>query len=189
MIVYSIRESHPPDNILRLGFSVWARNYAKNYLSLYPKAAKDAQTISKSDNVYLYSLVDDIWPLVSLQRSQNEQEDITKNFLVQLQIFGFDEIHLVSKIVEKTSPGNFLPLASKFTISEFGKILPQSKKVEFEKLNLSEILGFLWHIYVLNIAFKKFQLNGLLVGIRSEFFYLASRKLLPPHDVYFVKTI
>jgi len=90
--------------------------------------------------------------------------------------------------MEETALGACLSYATKVTVSEFWKLLPQSKKNTSDNLTLVEMVGFLWHIHVLGIALNEFQLTGLLAGIRSEFFYLTARKLLPPHDVYFINT-
>lgn len=189
MIAYSICESpHTPHNVLRLGFSVWARNPPKDYLSIYPKAAEEVKKRVGSENVSLCALIDDVWPMVTLSRTQREQQEISDQFIALLPDLGFHEVHLVSNFMKDIALGTYLPYATKVTLSEFWKLLPQSKKTISDDLTLKEILGFLWHIYVLEIALKEFRLTGLLVGIRSEFFYLIARKLLPPHDVYFVKT-
>ncbi len=189
MIVYSIcKSSCTPPNILRLGFSVWARNPPKDYLSIYPKAAEEARKKAGAENVFLCALVDDVWPMIALSRTRKEQQNISDRFVALLPNLGFHEVHLVSDFVKDTSLGAYLPYATRVTVSEFWKLLPQSKKTISDKLTLNEILGFLWHIHVLGIALEKFRLSGLLVGIRSEFFYLTARKLLPPHDVYFVNT-
>jgi len=188
MIAYSICESlHTPPNVLRLGFSVWARNPPKGYLSIYPKAAEEARKRAESENVSLCALVDDVWPMVALSRTHREQQNISDQFAL-LPDLGFHEVHLVSDFVKDVALGAYLPHATRVTVSEFWKLLPQSKKTISDNLTLNEILGFLWHIHVLEIALGEFQLTGLLVGIRSEFFYLTARKLLPPHDVYFVNT-
>lgn len=189
MIAYSICESTPaPPKVLRLGFSVWARNPPKDYLSIYPKAAEVARKRAGSDNVSLCALVDDIWPMVALSRTYKEQQNISDHFIALLPNLGFHEVRFVSDFVKDVVLGAFLPYATRVNMSEFWKLLPQSKKTISDKLTLTEILGFLWHIHVIKIALGEFQLAGLLVGIRSEFFYLTARKLLPPHDVYFVNT-
>jgi len=189
MIVYSICESpHTPPNVLRLGFSVWARNHSKGYLSIYPKAAEEARKKAGSENVFLCALVDDVWPMVALSRTPREQQNISDQFIALLPDLGFHEVHLVSDFVKDVALGAYLPNATRVTVSEFWKLLPQSKKNISDNLTLNEILGFLWHIHVLEIALREFRLTGLLAGIRSEFFYLTARKLLPPHDVYFVNT-
>jgi hypothetical protein len=189
MIAYSICESPPsPPKVLRLGFSVWARNLPKDYLSIYPKAAEEVRKRAGSDNVSLCALVDDVWPMVALSRTYKEQQNISDRFIALLPDLGFHEVHLVSDFVKDVALGAYLPYATKVTVSEFWKLLPQSKKTISDNLTLTEIIGFLWHIHVLKIALGKFQLAGLLAGIRSEFFYLTARKLLPPHDVYFVNT-
>ncbi len=189
MIEYSICETpHTPSNVLRLGFSVWARNPPKDYLSIYPKAAEEARKKAGSENVSLSALVDDVWPMVSLSRTYKEQQNISDRFIALLPDLGFDEVHLVSDFVKDVALGAYLPFATRVTVSEFWKLLPQSKKSTLDNLTLNEILGFLWHIHVLETALGKFRLTGLLAGIRSEFFYLTARKLLPPHDVYFVNT-
>ena len=189
MIAYSICESpHTPPNVLRLGFSVWARNPPKDYLSIYPKAAEEARKRAGSENVSLCALVDDVWPMVALSRTHREQQNISDRFIALLPDLGFHEVHLVSDFVKDVALGAYLPHATKVTVSEFWKLLPQSKKTISDNLTLNEILGFLWHIHVLEITLGEFRLTGLLVGIRSEFFYLTARKLLPTHDVYFVNT-
>lgn len=189
MIAYNICESPlTPHNVLRLGFSVWARNLPKDYLSIYPKAAEEARKIVGSENVSLCALVDDVWPMITLSRTRKEQQNISDRFISLLPDLGFHEVHLVSDFVKDVALGEYLPYATRVTLSEFWKLLPQSKKTISDNLTLAEILGFLWHIHVLEIALGEFRLTGLLVGIRSEFFYLTARKLLPPHDVYFVNT-
>lgn len=187
MITYSICES-PPPKVLRLGFSVWARNPPKDYLSTYPKVAEEARKRAGSDNVSLCALVDDVWPMVALSRTHKEQQNISEHFITMLPDLGFHEVHLVSDFVKDVTLGACLQYATRITVSKFWKLLPQSKKTISDNLTLNEILEFLWHIHVLEIALREFQLTGLLVGIRSEFFYLTARKLLPPHDVYFVNT-
>lgn len=189
MIAYSICESpHTPPNVLRLGFSVWARNPPKDYLSIYSKAAEEARKRAGSENVSLYALVDDVWPMVALSRTHREQQNISDRFIALLPNLGFHEVHLVSDFVKDVALGTYLPHAARVTMSEFWKLLPQSKKTILDNLTLNEILGFLWHIHVLEVALGEFRLTGLLVGIKSEFFYLTAHKLLPPHDVYFVNT-
>lgn len=189
MIAYNICESPlTPPNVLRLGFSVWARNPPKDCLSIYPKAAEEARKIVGSENVSICALVDDVWPMVTLSRTRKEQQNISDRFISLLPDLGFHEVHLVSDFVKDVALGEYLPYATRVTLSEFWKLLPQSKKTISDDLTLTEILGFLWHIHVLEIALGEFRLTGLLVGIRSEFFYLTARKLLPPHDVYFVNT-
>lgn len=189
MIEYSICESpHTPPNILRLGFSVWARNPPKDYLSIYSQAAEEARKRAGSENVSLCALVDDIWPMVTLSRTRKEQQNISDYFIALLPDLGFHEVHLVSDFVKDFVLGSCLLDATRVNVSEFWKLFPQSKKTISDNLTLTEILGFLWHIHVLKIALGEFQLTGLLVGIRSEFFYLTAHKLLPPHDVYFVST-
>jgi len=189
MIAYSIRGSPPnPSKVLRLGFSVWARNPPKDYLSIYPKAAREVRSEAGSDNVLLCAIVDDIWPRVMLSRTHKEQQNISDHYTTLLPDFGFHEVHLASDFMEETALGACLSYATKVTVSEFWKLLPQSKKNTSDNLTLVEMIGFLWHIHVLGIALNEFQLTGLLAGIRSEFFYLTARKLLPPHDVYFINT-
>ncbi|MDD3998832.1 MAG: hypothetical protein PHR98_01855 [Candidatus Shapirobacteria bacterium] len=189
MITHSICKSlcTPPD-VLRLGFSVWARNSPKDYLSIYPKAAEEVQKKIGAKNVFLCALVDDVWPIIALSRTHIEQQNISNQFITLLPNLGFHEVHLVSDFVRDVTLGTYLPYATRVTISEFWKLLPQSKKNILDNLTLNEILGFLWHIHVLQIALREFKLTGLLVGIRSEFFYLTARKLLSSCDVYFINT-
>ena len=189
MIVHSIcASSYTPPSTLRLGFSVWARNPPKDYLSVYAKAAEEVRKKSGLKNVSLCALVDDVWPMVTLSRTHKEQQSISDQFVALLPDLGFHGVHLVSDFVKDATLGAYLPHATKVTTSEFWKLLPQSKKTLSEKLTLDETLGFLWHVRVLEIALGEFRLTGLLAGVRSEFFYLTARKLLPRHDVHFVKT-
>jgi hypothetical protein len=190
MIAYNIRES-PLDNspkILRLGFSIWAKSLPKNYLSIYPKAAQNIQKETGSDTVLLCALVDDIWPRLILSRTCEEQQNISDCYIALLPTIGFHEVYLASNFMKKNVLEACLSYSTKVTISEFWKLLPQSKKNIPDNLTLVEIIGFLWHINLLGNALEKYQLTGLLAGIRSEFFYLTARKLLPPHDIYFVNT-
>ncbi len=189
MITYSIyRPLGNSCEILRLGFSVWARNPPKDYLSVYPRAAQEVRNEMESDAIFLCALVDDIWPRVMLSRTRQEQQNISDLYTSLLPDLGFHEVHLASGFMEETALGTYLSYATKITVSEFWKLLPQSKKDISNNLTLVEVVGFLWHIYVLENALNKFKLTGLLAGIRSEFFYLTARKLLPPHNVYFVNT-
>ncbi len=189
MIAYNIRGSLlNSSGILRLGFSVWARNLPKDYLSVYPKAAQEVQKEEKSDGVSLCALVDDIWPRVILSRTHEEQRNISDHYTARLPELGFHEVRFASDFMKETVLGACLTHATRVTISEFWKLLPQNKKNIPDNLTLVEVIGFLWHINVLESALKEFRLTGLLAGIRSEFFYLTARKLLPPHDVYFLNT-
>jgi hypothetical protein len=191
MIAYSICKSKPAtpsSKIARLGFSVWAKNSPKDYLSIYPKAAEEVRKTTQADTVCLCALVDDVWPMISLPRERQEQQEISNQFVTLLPNIGFHETYLVSDFIEDISLENCLPHAERTTWAEFWKLLPQSKKNIPENLTFVEVLEFLWQIYILEIALNKFQLTGFLAGIRSEFFYLAARKLLPPHDVHFVNT-
>lgn len=187
MIAYDIRGSTAPPEVMRLGFSVWARNKPKDYLLKYPEAAREIASKAGAGRVLLYALVDDIWPKLSLSRTHEEQREISLCYSAQLPGLGFDEVHLVSSFVEEMSLGGYWHHASKVSVPEFWKVLPQSKRGEADKLDLTEALSFIWHIHVLGAAFREFHLSALLAGIRSEFFYLAARKLLPPHDTYFIK--
>lgn len=189
MIAYRICEpSLTPFNVLRLGFSVWARNFPKDYLSIYPKAAEEIREKAGLKSVFLCALVDDVWPMVTLSRTYKEQQCISDRFTYLLPDLGFHEVHLVSDFMRNVGLGDYLAYATRVTLCEFWKLLPESKKIISDNLTLVEILGFLWHAHVLKVAFDKFQLTGLLAGIRSEFFYLTVRKLLPPHNIYFVNT-
>ncbi len=190
MIAYSLKRSPPIySDDLKLGFSVWARSRPKDYLTIYPKIAKEIQNETMSSSFSLCALVDDIWPKTILSRTCGEQQDISSSYITLLPKFGFHEVHLVSEFVKENALEVCLSYATKITISEFWKLLPRSKKEDIENLTLVEMFGFLWHIHVLEIAINKFQITGLLAGIRSEFFYLTARKLLPPHDVYFINTL
>ncbi|SRR6056297_1978449 len=189
MIAYNIRGSpFATPNILKFGFSIWARKPPKNYLSIYPKAIQKIRKKEKSNDIFLYALVDDVLPKVVLSRTHEEQQKISEHYINLLPNLGFHEVHLVSNFVKKTALEVCLSYANGITVSEFWKLLPQSKKKFSDNLTLAEAFGFLWHIHVLKAAFDEFQLTGLLAGIRSEFFYLIARKLLPPHDVYFINT-
>lgn len=189
MIAYNIRGSPPvaPD-VLHFGFSIWARKPPKNYLSIYPKAAHKIQKERGVNSVFLYALVDDVLPRIVLSRTHEEQQNISNHYINLLPNFGFHEVCLVSNFAEEAALGACLSYANRVTISEFWKLLPQSKKNISDNLTLTEIFGFLWHIHVLEIAFNEFQLTGLLVGVRSEFFYLTVHKLLPQYDLYFINT-
>ena len=189
MITYSIFGLPPEQNILRLGFSVWARSKPKDYLSTYPTAIKELENNVYSKNISLYALVDDIWPRIILSRTEKEQKRISNDYKKTLPELGFSNVILASDFMRENVLEECLGHAKKITISEFWKLLPKSKKADLENLFLSEILGFFWHIEVLKVAFEKFKLNGFLAGIRSEFFYLKAQKFFPPHNIYFINTI
>jgi hypothetical protein len=189
MIEYGIRGSSTNfSESLRFGFSIWARNQPKDYLSVYPKALQEIGSELGSKNVSLCALVDDVLPRITLSRTLNEQKEVSDSFLSKLPSLGFHEVYLVSNFVEESNVVDCLSYASRVTVAEFWKLLPKSKKEIQENVSLSEITSFLWHIYVLDMALKKYQLTGFIAGIRSEYFYLSARKLLPPHDTYFVNT-
>jgi len=189
MIAYSIREpGFDSSKALRIGFSVWTRSSPKNYLSIYPEAAKEVFKSTTSASLSLCALVDDVWPRVELARTRDEQEAISSCYATLLPELGFNEIHFVSEFMTETVFDACLSIATKVTLSEFWKLLPQSKKDTLDDLTLAEVIGFLWHVHVLENAISRYKLTGILAGIRSEFFYLASRKLLPAHEVYFVNT-
>jgi len=188
MIAYNICDLPiDPSKDFKLGFSVWARKPPKNYLSVYPRTVQEIKKETGSENLSLYALVDDIWPKVVFARSSEEQQEISDGYLKLLGL-GFQRVLFVSDFVEETILETFFSGALKLTVSEFWKLLPQSKKRVSKELTFVELLGFFWHVHVLKTAFDKFGITGLLVGIRSEFFYLTSRKLLPPHNLYFVDT-
>jgi len=188
MITYSIRESLITSRILRLGFSVWANSQPKDYLAIYPKSTKEIGKTEKLEDVLLYAFVDDVWPRVVSSRRPESQKQISDLYVAKLKELGFYEIHLVSGFVDEVVLETFLNYANRITLSEFWKLLPQSKKDTLTDLNMTEVIGFLWHVYVLENAISKFELSGLIAGIRSEFFYLTARKLLPPHNLYFIDT-
>ena len=174
---------------LRIGFSVWARSPPKEYLSAYPNAFQEIRGDSNSAHDALLALVDDIWPRMMLSRTPEEQKNVSDQYAHMLPRMGFTEVHLVSEFSDTTALKQCMYLGEKVTLSEFYKLLPQSKKVDFDRLTMVEILGFLWHVNVVQNAIDKYGLTGIIAGIRSEFFYLTARKLLSPHDLYFVETL
>ncbi len=184
-IITSITGVVKPDQ--RLGFSVWARGSPKSYLSEYPELAKALAVNQKFESLKIVALIDDVLPMITLGRNLIEQEKVSKEYTDKMPTFGFDSVHLVSDFVSHDLLWEYLKFATGFTGTEFMKLLPKSKQEQGE-LGLSEIVSFLWHIHVMEIAIDRFQLTGFLAGIRSQFFYLAARKVLTPHDVYFLGT-
>lgn len=182
-IVTSITGSSEPDQ--KLGFSVWARSGPKSYLAEYPKIAKGLVSDGKFKSVKLVAFIDDVLPMITLGRTINEQRGVSKMYLDQMSILGFDSVHLVSDFVSMGQPWEYMKFASAFTSSEFAKLVPKSKG-EKSDLTLSEVVGFLWHLRVMESAMRNFQVTGFLAGIRSQFFYLAARQVLPSHNVYFL---
>lgn len=187
MLTYSIIRSPSFPKILNIGFSVWANKEPKDYLIVYPKATQEIKEITKSDTIVLHAIVDDVWPSIISARSYEEQRYISNLYITKLKEFGFDKVYLVSDFVKDFTLGAYLPYSNGVTVPEFWKLLPKSKKDT--QPTLAEIIEFVWQVYVLGRAIDDFNLSGLLAGIRSEFFYLSAHKLLPPHDVYFSKTI
>lgn len=170
-----------------LGFSVWAKTAPKDYLASYPEAAKAIAKSSSLASVGLIALVDDVLPRIMEKRTSEEQGEISKLYIAHLPKLGFDQVHLVSTFVSEDNPWDYFRFSTRFTGMQFAKLLPESKGMQ-EGLNLSEVVGFLWHLYVLDNAMAKFKLTGFLAGIRSEYFYLAARQVLESHDVYFLQT-
>ena len=189
MITYNIRKisNNSCDN-LRLGFNIWAKNSPKDYLRIYPESINEIKQITGSKSAIIYALVDDVWPMHMFSRTNKEQEEISSKYISSLLTTGFHDVRLVSDLISNTCLGEYLFYANRITISEFYKLLPQSKKINLDKLTLIEVIEFFWHTHLLEIFFKKLKLTGFLAGIRSELFYLMARKILPPHDVYFVNT-
>jgi hypothetical protein len=171
----------------RLGFSVWAKNNPKDYLVEYPQAAATLRTSGKFKSVALTAIVDDILPRVILGRSLDEQATISAEYLKLLPNIGFDVVHLVSEFVPENFFWGYLKFAPRFSGSQFMKLLPEGKHLE-NKSSFSEVVSFLWHLYVLEAAVDHFALTGFLAGIRSEYFYLAVRQVIPKIDVYFLGT-
>jgi len=189
MIAYSICNlktdlSEP----LILGFSVWARKSPKEYLSIYPKVVREIRKNIGVKKILLYALVDNVWPRVVFSRKIEEQQEISDDYLTLLKL-GFDKVVFVSDFVKEDNLMTCLNDTQDVTLSEFWKLLPKSKKEGLGNLTLVEILGFLWQVFVLRKAFAKFRISGLLAGIRSEFFHLTARKLLPSHNLYFVNVL
>ena len=189
MIAYSICDlktdlSEP----LIFGFSVWARKSPKEYLSIYPKVVQEIRKKIGVKKILLYALVDDVWPRVVFSRRIEEQQKISKDYRMLLKL-GFDKVLFISDFVRENNLITCLNDTQNVTLSEFWKLLPKSKKEVLGDLTFIEILGFLWQVFVLKKAFAKFGMSGLLVGIRSEFFYLTARKLLPSHNLYFVNVL
>jgi hypothetical protein len=108
--------------------------------------------------------------MITLLRTYEEQKNISDQFIALLPDLGFYEVHLVSDFVKDVALGLYLFHATRVSVSEFLKLLPKSKREILDTLTLTEILGFLWHIHVLETGLSEFQLTGLLAGIRSEFF-------------------
>lgn len=185
-IVSSILQS-PQVSEQLLGFSVWARNDPKDYLASYPVAAKVIATSHHLKSVGLVALVDDVLPRILEGRTVDQQQEISNLYLAKLPKIGFDQVHLVSAFVPEGHLWGYLRFSTKFTSSQFSKLLPESKRKQGE-LDLFEVAGFLWHLYVLDVALGKFKLTGFLAGIRSEYFYLAARQALKSHSVYFLGT-
>ncbi|MDB5265597.1 MAG: hypothetical protein JWM39_310 [Parcubacteria group bacterium] len=171
----------------RLGFSVWARGAPKPYLATYPQAAKSLIGENAITEVKVVGLVDDIWPLILYSRTDEEQSQISQEYLTNLPQLQFDEVYLVSTFVDVSEYWEYLQYSLKFSTSQFLKLLPKSKGT-IDDLRSSEIIGFLWHLHVIRVAMEKFGLNGFLAGIRSEYFYLAARQALPPFSVFFLST-
>ncbi len=177
----------PPLTQQLLGFSVWARTAPKDYLASYPEAVKTVATSFGLASIGLIALVDDVLPRILEKRTTEEQREISKQYLAELPKLGFNEVHLVSAFVPEDDMWGYFQFSTRFTGMQFSKLLPESKGTQSE-LYLSEIAGFLWHLYVLDNAIAKFHLTGFLAGIRSEYFYLAARQALETHDVYFLET-
>jgi len=169
----------------KFGFSVWARGEPKPYLAEYPRVAKTIAGNHGLKSHALLAIVDDVLPAVQLSRSADEQNRMSELYRKQLPELGFDEVCFVSDIVPAASFGDYLKFASGFTSMQFMKLLPETKKAKSE-LKLTEVIGFLWHLRVMEVAIERFSLTGFLAGVRSEFFYLAARQVLQPHDVHFL---
>lgn len=186
-IVYSLCPL-PLGKEAQLGFSVWARTAPKAYLSTYPGAAKQIQRDSLCQNIRLTALVDDVLPRSLFGRTPEEQAKITAQYLEVFPRLGFSKVEIVSTFVDEHNPRTYISLAKRVNVSEFMGLLPNSKQSSLEGPTMTEPVEFLWHLYVLQEALRKFNLKGFLGGIRSERFYLAAHKLLPTHNTYFVAT-
>lgn len=190
MIAYSIGNHRSySGQELRLGFSVWAMGPPKDYLAIYPKAAEEIKKRGAATSHRLYALIDDVWPGVVDPRTAAEQNVLSEQYRIKLVALGFSDTVLVSQFTNQKQLQTIMQYATKITVSEFRKLLPESKKVKIDSLDLGELIGFFWHVAVLEVAISRFQLTGLLAGIRSEYFYLTARKLLQAHVVHFIKTL
>lgn len=172
----------------KLGFSIWAKSEPKDYLVSYPEVARQLSKGDEKNGVELYALVDDVWPALTLSRTPEEQARYSSMYLEKLPELGFDHVYLVSDFACQNTLLEYLKYSNKVNMSQFIKLLPQHKKGQGD-LGLDEVLGFLWHLYVLDLSIQKFDLSGFIAGIRSEYFYLAARQVLPSHDVFFLKTV
>ena len=170
----------------RIGFSVWAHNSPKTYLAEYKNVKQEISEITNSREVIMVAFVDNILPMIVFDRSQKEQDEISREYLKKLPEFGFNEVYLVSDFVLSDMVWEYLKKGKSFTISKFFKNLPRDKREIKSELSMKEIIEFLWHIYVLENSFTKYNLNGFVCGVRSKKFYLAVREKMISFDLYVV---
>lgn len=188
MVIYSIHDkTRETGQVLRIGFSVWAKKPPGDYLVNYIHALDEIKKETSCKNMHLYGVVDDVLPQLIFRRTVDEQQFISQQYVKCMKEIGFTDVYLSSDIMHSTSIIDLIVSAKKVTIAEFLKMLPRHKRNQLEKQTMVQALSFLWQAELLrNILIQK-KLSGFITGIKSEFFYLMIRKLLPPHSTFFVE--
>ena len=169
------------------GFNTWARKEPGDYLAIYPKLMKDFFKDNPEVKLKMSGIVDDVLPKIVFRRSEYEQSAVNDQFAEKMHGYGFNEVHFVSKSLEKIQIAQLVELLNRFTYSDFDNVLPEVKKVGNPQIPLNELFEFIWQVRVLQLFLDEKDIDGFVTGIRTERFYLAARKVLPDHSLFFAK--
>ena len=178
MYIESIQSSSLVDRLL---FCVWARSEPKKELSVYPFCAKKIQ-----ESLRIVAVVDDILPALKFERSTEVQSSITRLYLERLPEMGFDEVYCLSDIHFCLSVSELLTNLSLFTSFEMERVITKTRRINDTDYSIAELFEFSWNLGVLKKNIKQFNCQGTISGIKTKFFYLAARKLIPDLSMHFV---
>ncbi len=158
-----------------------------DYLINYIHALDEIKEETSCEKMHLYGIVDDVLPQFIFRRTVDEQQFISRQYVNHMKDIGFTDVYLSSDIMHNMPIIDLIESAKQVTIAEFFKMLPRHKRNQLEKQTMVQVLSFLWQAELLRNILTQKKLSGFITGIKSEFFYLMLRKLLPPHSTFFIE--
>lgn len=157
----------------------WARNNPKDVFGLMEKIGK---ILTKEKFIFL---VDDICPMVLYGRTKKEQERINIEYKKKLKN---SNLYFSSEIFgNKSFIIDFLKIIDNINLSYYLSFLPEKKRNNLNKMDLSELLHSYFEIKLIEYAVINLKVDILLFGKFSQnILFLAKDKILTKKIKYII---
>jgi hypothetical protein len=136
-----------PQDSDSFSFATWTRKPPGDYLLNYVHVSN---TINPSEKLLV--LVDDVLSMAMFNRGQNEQDAYNSDYANFFESTQKARILFSSDLLSKTNYSELLVAnGRKVSLRDFIALLPESKRVEVQPLDLAEVINTLHNLIIIDI--------------------------------------